>query len=267
MLLMLFADGAPVSNSVVITRPLAQSDSLARRVAAIGRDAIIFPLLEIHPLPDPAQLKEILSDIAGYAMVAFVSPNAIHATFSFLQEWPRDVALAVMGEGSRVALAQHGLNSANATILSPLDAHRTDSQTLLAALDLAALKGKRVLIIRGESGLELLADGLSAAGVHVTQVAAYRRVEPSLSQALRQQLLKLLEGRHDWVLTSSESLRHLLQMVEKVADVAGVAKMQQQRIIVPHARIAETARTLGFGNITLTGSGDEQLLAALQSSA
>src|ERR1035437_4639794 len=123
---MSFVDDAAVSNSVVITRPQAQSDSLAQSVAAIGRDAIIFPLLEIHPLADPAQLKAVLNDLTSYAMVAFVSPNAINATFAFLQAWPRNVVLAVMGEGSRTALAQHGVSSANATIVSPLDAHRTD---------------------------------------------------------------------------------------------------------------------------------------------
>lgn len=256
-----------MGNSVVITRPQAQSDSLAQRVAAIGRDAIIFPLLEIHPLADPAQLKSLLNDLASYAMVAFVSPNAINAAFTYLQSWPSSVIFAVMGEGSRAALAQHGVSSANATIVSPLDPQRTDSQTLLQILDLAALKGKRVLIIRGESGRELLADGLTAAGVQVTQVAAYRRVVPKLDNALRRQLLQLLEARHDWILTSSEALRNLMRMVDQLADGAGVAKMQQQRIFVPHARIAESARMLGFGDITLTGSGDEQLLAALQSAA
>jgi uroporphyrinogen-III synthase len=46
-----------------------------------------------------------------------------------------------------------------------------------------------------------------------------------------------------------------------------VAKLQQQHLIVPHARIAETASALGFNAVTLTGSGDERLLAALQSRA
>jgi uroporphyrinogen-III synthase len=54
-------------------------------------------------------------------------------------------------------------------------------------------------------------------------------------------------------------------MVQQVAGDIGVAKVQQQSFIMPHIRIQETAQTLGFRNITLTGSGDEQLLAALQS--
>jgi uroporphyrinogen-III synthase len=56
-----------------------------------------------------------------------------------------------------------------------------------------------------------------------------------------------------------------MQMAEQACGAAGVAKMQQQTIIVPHVRIQETAQMLGFRHITLTGSGDERLLAALQS--
>lgn len=251
-------------NPVVVTRPKAQADPLAQRIAALGREAIVFPLLEIRPLVDPAPLLAALDDLGCYAMVAFVSPNAIDAVFSIVRSWPDDVALAVMGAGSRKALADYGLSPANATIISPLDAERTDSQTLLEALDVGALRGKRVLIVRGESGRELLADALREAGVQVEQVAAYRRAAPAPDAARLAQLSVLLETQNDWIVTSSEALRILMQLVEQVANDAGVAKMKQKRMIVPHARIAETARMLGFRQITLTGSGDERLLAALQ---
>ncbi|HEX2530205.1 MAG TPA: uroporphyrinogen-III synthase, partial [Burkholderiaceae bacterium] len=109
------------------------------------------------------------------------------------------------------------------------------------------------------------ADRLRAAGVRVTQVAAYRRTAPALDQARRMQLRTLLDSRNDWIVTSSEALRILVQMAEQIVDGGGVAKLQQQHIIVSHVRIQETARMLGFRNITLTGSGDERLLATLQS--
>ena len=260
-----------MSDPVVITRPLAQTEALAQSVTAAGREAIVFPLLEIHPLKDQTLLRAVLKDLSGYAMVAFVSPNAIDAAFSVLGGlslgWPRRVALAVMGEGSRQALAKHGVTQDDATIISPLDPRRTDSHTLLQALDLHALEGKRVLIVRGESGRELLADALHAAGVKVRQVTAYRRAAPVLDDAGRTRLRQLLDARNDWVVTSSEALRILMQMVKQIAGTIGVAKMQQKKIIVPHARIAEAAQMLGFKDIVLAGSGDEQLLAALQSAA
>lgn len=252
-------------DAVVITRPRAQADALARQVEAIGREAVVLPLLEIFPLPDQTELIRTLSALDRYAMVAFVSPNAIDAAFAHISAWPRQVTLAVLGEGSRAALARHGLDAGNATIVSPRDPSRSDSENLLQSLDLEALAGKEVLIVRGESGRELMADGLRAAGAIVTTVAAYRRSVPEMTAQLRQKLLRLLDGDNDWIITSSEALRGLLALVDELGLPEYVAKMQQQRVIIPHARIAETAKGLGLTRLTLCGSGDERLLAALQS--
>jgi len=252
-------------DAVIITRPRAQAGALAQQVAALGREAVLLPLLEIYPLPDQSALAAAMASLARYALVAFVSPNAIDAAFAHIPAWPPGVALAVLGEGSRAALARHGLDGSNATIISPADPARSDSENLLQTLDLAALARREVLIVRGESGRELMADGLRAAGASVTTVAAYRRSVPELTPALRAQLLALLERDNDWIITSSEALRGLLALVGQLGAPEAVAKMQQQHVIVPHARIGETATSLGLSRLTLCGSGDERLLAALQS--
>jgi uroporphyrinogen-III synthase len=254
-------------DPVVITRPRAQCQALADSVAALGREAVVLPLLEIHPLADPSGLQGVLADLSGYALVAFVSPNAIDAAFVHIKRWPAGVALAVLGETSRACLAGHGIHDGNATIFSPLDPTRSDSEHLLQALAPERLAGRRVLIVRGESGRELMADGLRAAGAHVTTVAAYRRQVPALTPQLGAALHALLAQQNDWIITSSEALRGLLGLVAQLDGEAGVAKMQQQRLIVPHARIAETAASLGCTRFTLAGSGDASLLAALQSRA
>jgi uroporphyrinogen-III synthase len=254
-------------DPVVITRPPAQADALMQRVQALGREAVLFPLLDIQPLPDRSALQETLRDLEQYALIAFVSPNAIDAAFAARPDWPHAIPLAVVGEGSRLRLAAHGVNADNATIFSPSDTARSDSETLLGELDLPALRGKRVLIVRGESGRELLRAALLAAGVEVATVAAYRRLAPVFDAARRAELKRLLHCHSDWIVTSSEALRILMGMVAQLDEAGSVAKMQQQRIIVPHVRIAETARLLGFGHITQTRSGDDGLIAALQSSS
>jgi uroporphyrinogen-III synthase len=255
-------------DGVVITRPLAQAEGLARAVAALGRTPVVLPLLEIAPLADTSALRAAQADPERYALVAFVSPNAIDAAFAHVaalpQGWPQTVPLAVLGEGSRLALARHGLTSDNATILGPNDPTRSDSEHLLAALDLAALAGKQVLIVRGESGRELMADGFRAAGAEVTVVPAYRRSVPPLSEGLAAQLRTLLGQRNDWIITSSEALRGLFALLDALGPGC-VSQMRRQHVIVPHARIAATAQELGLDHVTLTGSGDERLLAALQS--
>lgn len=252
-------------EKVVITRPLAQAAGLAQAVAAMGREPVVLPLLEILPLDDDTGLKQALAGLPGYALVAFVSPNAIDAAFAHIRAWPDGVALAVVGEGSRAALARHGITAANATIFCPGEGDTSDSEGLLRALDLAALAGRRVLIVRGENGRELMAERFAAAGAQVETVAAYRRVLPVLDGAFGATLRTLLDTRNDWLVTSSEALRGLVGLARALDGDAGVAKLQQQHLVVPHARIAETARALGFADVTLTGSGDERMLAALQS--
>ena len=256
-------------DSVVITRPAAQARPLAAKIAALGWRVTLLPLLEIHALDgedECAQLQAVLARLTGYDLVAFVSPNAIDCVFAHLAAWPPGVPLAVVGEGSKMALAAHGVTAANASITSPFDTARSDSEHLLLALDLPALRGKRVLIVRGDGGRDYLADGLRAAGAEVEFVTAYRRKVPTLTPALRATLENLLQHNNDWIITSSEALRGLLALLGEMGDEKmAVVKMQQQHLIVPHARIAQTAAALGFARVTLTGSGDAGVLAALQS--
>jgi uroporphyrinogen-III synthase len=258
---------AAIPVPVVVTRPRAQADGLAAAIAAQGREVVLLPLLEIDPLPDTSELRAALARLDQYALAAFVSPNAIDAAFAHLAAWPAGVPIAVLGEGSRASLAQHGVSTANAVIVSPREGDPSDSEHLMEALDVAALAGKRVLIVRGESGRELIADAMRAAGAQVDTVAAYRRRVPALTEALAASLAPLLARPADWIITSSEALRGLFALAGEMGGAAAVAKLQQQHLIVPHARIAETAASLGATHLTLTGSGDGSLLAALQSRA
>lgn len=263
----------PDSARVIITRPAAQAGPLAASIAALGLQVELLPLLEIHALDgleECERLAAVLARLTDYDLVAFVSPNAVDCAFAHLASWPAGVALAVVGEGSRLALAAHGVNDSNASITSPGEHARSDSEHLLLALDLPALRGKRVLIVRGDGGRDFLADGLRAAGAGVEFVTAYRRAVPRLTPTLRATLERLLAHNHDWIITSSEALRGLLSLLGQMDDghegaAAFVVKMKQQHLIVPHARIAQSAAELGFARVTLTGSGDAGVLAALQS--
>jgi uroporphyrinogen-III synthase len=258
-----------MTGAVVITRPRQQAEPLARAVAALGRTPALLPLLEISPLPEEGQgeLRRVLSDLADFALVAFVSPNAIEAAFACIDTWPQGVDIAVVGEGSRAALAKHGLGGGGVRIHCPLDPARSDSEHLLQALDLGQLAGRRVLVVRGEGGRELMPDALRRAGATVETVAAYRRAVPALTPELAARLDGLLARPNDWIITSSEALRGLVSLVDQLESQDLQGRLREQHLIVPHARIHETACALGFTRLTLSGSGDERLLAALQSQA
>lgn len=256
----------PASGAVpvVITRPLKQAGALAERVAAI-RPVVLFPLLEIAPLPEVAELEAVLHRLTDYALVVFVSPNAVDAVFPHIDQWPANVAIGIVGQGSRVALASHGVSDDNATIYAPAELQKSDSEGLLETLPLDTFKGQRVLIVRGQHGRDFLTQTLHKHAITVHHVTAYLRLVPTLTQVRQAKLDAFLAGQFDFVLTSSEALRNLLEMVRQHADEEGVVKMQHQRIIATHNRISDIARSLGFSDVILCGTGDEQIIATLQS--
>lgn len=254
---------------IVLTRPIAQSQDLAKRLQGLGYVVAQFPLLEIAPLPAGSEshqkLTASLANLKCYALAAFVSPNAIHAVFQQGLTWPSEVAIAVLGDGSRAALAQYGVNDKNVLIYSPVDPARSDSETLLDSLDLPALKGRKVVIFRAETGRELLSDALAAHGIEVAKVIAYRRYAPTLTTRHSEQLVDLLTCSGNWVVSSSEALRTLEAMALESAGADGVVKMHQMNLFVTHQRIAQIAEKSGFKHVHLIGLGDENLLLALQS--
>ena len=255
--------------TLVLTRPLAQAQVLASQLDDLGYEVELFPLLDIAALaPGTAvhdTLQTTLAELKRFALAAFVSPNAVHAVFAGGLVWPTGVAIAVMGEGSRHALAEYGINSGNTRIFSPTDAFRSDSETLLENLDLAALQGHDVVIFRAETGRELLAEALTAHQIRVHKVVAYQRLNPTLTEQNRQHLLHLLDRPACWIVSSSEALRTLEGLARQAGGEAAVVKTHQINCWVSHRRIAQTAQEMGFCRVQLIGSGDQNLLRALQS--
>ena len=72
-------------DTVVITRPAAQAGPLAAKIAALGLPVQLLPLLEIRALDgaeECARLQAVLARLRDYALVVFVSPNAIDCVFA-----------------------------------------------------------------------------------------------------------------------------------------------------------------------------------------
>ncbi|CAB3720711.1 hypothetical protein LMG24238_04869 [Paraburkholderia sediminicola] len=260
--------------TVVITRPAGQSNELIAQLAAAGVAVLDFPLIDIAPVTDEAPLRAALASLERYALVVFVSPNAVDHAFARSDAiWPHALPIGVVGPGSVQALARHGVAAPAYTIISPPsvpddDTARFDSEGLFAAIDTAlgatSLEGKRVLIVRGDGGREWLADRLREAGAEVETVAAYRRLVPEPSIGGWARVHALLAGApHAWLLTSSEGVRNLYELAQEHLTADEITQLKHADLVTPHPRIAQTARALGFDSITVSGAGDERIARAL----
>lgn len=241
-------------------------------VAALERHGLRthqFPLLDIAPTPNLDDLRAALSDPSRYALVVFVSPNAVQQAFAAMPEgfrWPQEVPVAVVGPASAQALATHGVAPPAHRVIKP-DTHaddaRQDSEALYARLDVPSLSGREVLIVRGNGGREWLADQLREAGASVRTVEAYRRSVPVPDAAAWLALRAVLSARHAWTLTSSEAVRNLDELARANLSPADLDTLHGAPCFASHARIVEQAESLGFRDVTLTGAGDDRLLASV----
>lgn len=258
------------SPVAVLTRPAGQSTWLAGQLPACGIEPLEFPLLEILPALDDTPLRAALADLTQYALVCFVSPNAVrHALEKLPGPWPEHLAAAVVGPGSATALADFGITASDVEVFQPPAGPnaRFDSDALLAVLPLARLAGRRVLLVRGDGGRDLLLDRLREAGALVDVVSAYIRQRPTPPASLWRSLDTLLaSGRPiSLTLTSSEAVGNLDVLARAHFDTVGLARLHRIDCFTSHERIAKTARAAGFGRITLCGAGDRNLLQALKS--
>lgn len=249
---------------VVITRPLKQAQMLAKEIENIGRQPIIFPLLEIIPSEDKNHLHSVLAQLDQYALVIFVSPSAIDCAMPLVKQWPKTTRIGVVGEGSRLALSKYHVTVDSATVYAPNNTEKSDSEGLLAVLPIADLQQQRVLIVRGQNGRDLLANFFENHDVSVDYLSAYQRVSPKLTPVRQQELNAILKEKNDWIFTSSEALQTLKLWIGDSDDMNLVAELQHQRIIVTHPHIEETALRLGFSHVVLSGTGNKQLIAFLQ---
>ncbi|MGN6316782.1 fused uroporphyrinogen-III synthase HemD/membrane protein HemX [Trinickia sp.] len=275
--------------TAVLTRPAGQSFALAAALEREGIDVFDFPLIDIVAAEDDAPLRAALDALERFALVIFVSPNAIERAFDAVPGlvWPAAVPIGVVGPGSVAALAARAIAPPTHLVVAPAGADslagapnggddaggepgvRFDSEALLSAiserLGLASLNGRPVLIVRGDGGREWLADRLREAGARVEAVCAYRRVLPAPAAQAWARVRALLQGApHAWLLTSSEGVRNLDALARAELTDAERAALRRAPLVAPHPRIAETARALGFDTITTSGPGDARILGALR---
>ena len=240
---------------VVITRPAGESQRLAALVREAGGEPLLFPVIAIGDALDPQPLDAAIARLDEFDVAIFISPSAVEKALTRIaaqRTLPPNLRCAAIGPGGARALERWGVKG----ILAP-QAHdgRFDSESLLASNFMQEVRGKRVVIFRGDGGRELLRDTLLARGATVETGPCYRRALPTIDPAPLMQAWA--RGTVAAVIvTSSEGLRNLCTMI----GAAGVTYLRDTLITVPHPRIAAAARDMGLQHVAESASGDEALL-------
>ena len=250
---------------IAITRPIDQAKKLSALISEAGGTPILFPLIEITPLADYSQFQAVISDIKDYDWAIFISSNAVQNGMPHLVKAGTTPSLkfAAIGPVTASELQSFGVKD----VLTPLS-HvqdgdeskiRFDSESLLTLPEMTNVAGKKILIVRGVGGRDVLAETLKARGAQVTFAECYQRINPQTNCNLLAQLWAE-KKLHGIVVTSSEAMRHLL-------DLAGDAEwLRNITLFVNHTRISELPLQMGLKVLVAGAPGDDAMLKTIYDS-
>ncbi|MFO7592613.1 MAG: uroporphyrinogen-III synthase [Pseudomonadota bacterium] len=240
---------------VLVTRPAHQADPLCDRITEAGGQPVRFPLLKILDNSNSPPVRQQLQRLADYQIAIFVSPNAVQfglAAIARLGGLPEGLKLAAVGRGTARRLQKQ---LGRAPDLVPEE--QFTSEGLLALPGLHGVAGKRILILRGNGGRELLAKTLRERGAEVDYAEVYRRETPEADAADP----GWLDKTDIITLTSSEALENLVSL----AEPEQCARLLGKPLVVVSERTETLARELGFHSSVLVAyqASDEAILETI----
>lgn len=248
------------NKRILVTRPAHQAELLCRLISDVGGIPVLFPTIEIRPVLNSEKLSACFANIDQYDFVIFVSRNAVSAVFQhYLNKDDlnaENIQLLAIGSGTALALSELNMSD----VLHAGVQADSESLLLLPELDSELVRNKKVLIMRGIGGRELLADNLKQRGALVDYAEVYQRALPEYDIQQSRELWQN-EQPDAVIISSNEGLENLLKLTAGV-DQENLFKTP---LIVMSARNAELAKQTGF--ISETGiakeKNDEGLLSAL----
>jgi uroporphyrinogen-III synthase len=241
---------------VLVTRPEQQALPLCRLLEAQGAASHRFPAIDVKEHAGRGALVARLGPAEDFDLIIFVSANAVKFGHALLQR-RQGVTLAALGPATARALEQAGYP------VAVLPSRQFDSEGLLAHPRLASLAGRRVLLVKGSGGRDLLAQELRRRGALLEIAEVYLRVRAAPSEAELAALEALLQGGAVQVITATslEIAGHLLGMATPILR----REFDRVHWLVPSSRTAQGVRDLGLRAPLLQAASAEahDLLASL----
>ncbi|MFT6927893.1 MAG: uroporphyrinogen-III synthase [Psychromonas sp.] len=234
---------------LLVTRFAPHAQRLTDLLNAQGTVAFAQPLLTIQKTAEFNQVSKVLAK--NYDYIIAVSPNAVDYTDQALAglNWPQSEYLAV-GKATQVKLK--AATAQNVVVPEKC----FDSEGLLDLPLLSALQGKRILILRGTGGRELLCDTLRQRGAIVDYYQPYQRVAIALCGDIltKEWQQQNINGA---IISSIELLERLMAVVPPAAQ----SWLKSLTIYAPSERILDQAKRWGWSNTkVLPGISDHQVI-------
>jgi len=235
-------EGTLAGRLIWVTRPRQQAEPLCQLIESAGGTAVRLPVIEIQPLPETQGQGVIGAGLEKLDLVIFISRNAVNHAATVLPDFYNRIAgkpLLAVGAGTQDELALLG----RADAIYAATGVGSEALLQMEPLRLETLAGKRILIVRGVGGRELLEQTLRVAGAELLILEVYQRSIPGVNAGAMADLWRNYPP-DAIIITSVEGLQNLVQMTASDQK----ALLLRTPLVIMSDRISATARKLGFSH-------------------
>ena len=225
--------------NILVTRPDERGQALVESLNQAGIFALHQPLFQFESGRELPILPTVFKHLsAGDAVIAVSKIAVDFATETLAQtgfHFRSDLQYFAVGQQT----AAYFSAKIEQTLKYPIDSE--NSEGLLALPEMQHLADKNVIILRAETGRELMAQTLVTRGALVQHIECYRRMPLEENIAEKLSLAKRV-GIDTIVVTSGE----ILDLLEAYTAEEDKDWLHSCRLIVVSDRIAQTAENLGW---------------------
>ncbi len=244
---------------ILVTRPKDLCENLCAKIACLGWEPQLFPLMNISSIEDQAAMMEAIKILDTANIAIFISQSAVKYGMKAIQScWPKLPKLQwlAIGPSTKQALLDYGIQDVQIPSEAPFE---SESLLKLPALQQASVTQKTIFIFRGNGGRNLLLETLQQRGAKLKVIETYQRTLPRI--AVKQQIKIWQEHPLDAIIiTSKESLKNLSSLVGS----QNWRWISEIPMIVVGLRLLTLATTMGIKKPLLaSGADDTSLLHAL----
>jgi uroporphyrinogen-III synthase len=227
----------------LILRPVAKYQISAAHFKAANLPAVGLGLIDtIADQAALAALPQQIEALAPNSLIIFTSTTAAELACQQSIHWPAAIHILAVGQATALRLKNAGL--------APEVPALASTEGLLGLAKLQAIKGRQVLIVKGQGGRPDLAQVLSARGAQVSAANLYQRVNiapPKATEVWHATQIQCI------IATSGE-------LIEAAFAQFALQWLQSMPWIVVSPRTQQIATKLGINKILLSEDASDQAL-------
>ena len=179
-------------TTVGFTRPSVRIKDSVQEARDLGFDVMAAPSLEIMP-GDESEFKRLEDSVTDGCVVVFGSSTAVEQC----QKYFGDRLVGVF-QGAKIVSIGPATTKRLTAAGFQVDAVPEDFSSYgLVDLLKGEASGRRIVVIRSDSGSDVLSDGLRAAGADLVDIASYKLKEVGMCPALLHMMIAVKRAQMD----------------------------------------------------------------------